>query len=83
MFWLFTVAKTKTETVISTTALALGGLFFMYTRTRGSWLSFGVALICFAVWVIIHRKAILPTLKASLGFGKVLMSVVLPAPAAP
>jgi O-antigen ligase len=72
MFWLFTVAKTKTETVISTTALALGGLFFMYTRTRGSWLSFGVALICFAVWVIIHRKAILPTLKASLGFGKVL-----------
>ena len=73
MFWFFTVSKTKTEQVLSALALGLGSLLFLYTRSRGSWLAMAVALACFAVWVAIHRKAILPTVRASLTFDKKLI----------
>ncbi len=79
MFWFFIVARTRTEQVLSSLALGLGTLFFLYTRSRGSWLAFSAALVCFAVWGIIHRKAIWPVIKGAFTFEKklILATVVL------
>lgn len=75
MFWMFCTARSNTEKFLSAFALTMGSIFFVYTRSRGSWLALFCAILFFGLWLALHRKTLLPIFKSYLGRKKVLMLV--------
>lgn len=56
-FYLLITSKNRIRQAISFTALTTGLIAFTYTRTRISWVSFVVTLICFSLWFIFNKQA--------------------------